>query len=244
MEASTARIETGIGTEQDLLAGMLEGFRFSVCETVEQAEAALELRDGVYNGSSGYSVPVPDEYDVRSWLLIAEDTTTGKVVGTMRLTPRSGGTLESEEYFELPAALRTPGAIELNRFAILPEYRKGKTFIPVVSFGLFKLVHEFLASIGAEHMVVSSKAERMWTYEWLGFQRTGQVAHYEKLNGAEHELLAYDFQARGETLAEHPFRDLFFNVDYDEVMVPSHAPRLGLAADTRLAAAQALRQAA
>jgi len=153
-------------------------------------------------------------------------------VRTMRITPRLGGKLELEDYFRLPLALRSSRTVELNRFAILPEYRKGKTFLPAVSCGLFKLVMNFLPRVGAHHMVIASKRERIWTYEWLRFVRTGMVAAYGKLDDAEHELLAYDFRARFAVLEDHPFHEFFCDTQYPEVVVPKHVPALDVLGDT------------
>src|SRR5262249_41440850 len=129
------------------LPRLLEGYRFRVCENASDVRRALDVRRRVYVDAAGYQVPVPDDYDARSWFLIAEETRTGEAVGSMPLPPRSAGPLELEEYFTLAKTLRAPTAVELNRFAILPGHRKGKTFLPVVSLGLFKMVHTFLESI-------------------------------------------------------------------------------------------------
>jgi hypothetical protein len=208
--------------------GMLRGYRFRVCETPRDAARALDVRRRVYRDGSGYPVPVPDQYDHRAWLLAAEDCRTGATVGTVRVTPRFAGPVEAEEYLDLPRRLATRGTYEISRFAILPEYRKGKTFLPTVSLGLFKLVHEVLETVNASHMVICSKPERIWTYEWMRFKRTGVVARYTKLGGAEHELLWYDFRRRAKILAGHPFGDFFVRYEYDEVVVPNGQPPFGL----------------
>jgi len=209
------------------VAGMLTGYRFRVCQTAEDWAKALEVRRAVYHGGCGYEVPVPDDYDTRSWMFLAEDVETGKAVGTMRLTPRFAGTLEAEEYFKLPLPLRGPNVVEITRFAILPEYRKGKTFLPVVSLGLFKLVREFGRRAGIRHLVVSSKPERVWTYEWLWFRNTGLSTAYEKLAGAQHELLEFDIQRTLDKYDEHPFGRFLRDFQYDEIEVPSRIPSLG-----------------
>ncbi len=231
MLAHTEQAErTETQTQGSILAELLAGYRFSVCQSAEAAEQALDIRQRVYNAGCGYHVPVPDQYDSRSWLLLAEDLATGQAVGTMRLTPRFAGTLEAEEYFRLPIHLRTPRTVELNRFAILPEYRKGKTFLPAVSCGLFKLVGCFLPQVGARYMAVCSKAERMWTYEWLGFQRSGLVTRYAKLQNAEHELLWCDFQKTLDSMLDHPFGEIFSAGGQPaEVSLPTYVPALDLA---------------
>jgi N-acyl-L-homoserine lactone synthetase len=227
-EAANRVPEPPTDDQNSVIPDLLRGYRFSLCADAESAARALAVRRQVYVDGVGYRVPVPDEYDHRSWLLLAEDMTTGQAVGTMRLTPRLAGPLECEEYFQLPARLQSPRSVELNRFAILPEYRKGKTFLPTVSVGLFKLVYDFLRRNGAHYMVVASKPERTWTYRWLCYESTGQTARYEKLAGAEHELLWQDFRHASETAAAHPFREIFLGT-YPEVVLPRRTPRLGLA---------------
>jgi len=207
-------------------AGLLRGYRFSVCSDRSAFESALDVRRRVYQGGCGYDVPVPDEYDGRSWLLLAEHVDSGEAVGTMRITPRSAGPLEAEEYFRLPRHLRTPRAVEVTRFAILPEHRRGHGVMPTVSFGLFKLLINFLDEIGARHAVVCSKEERIWTYEWLCFQRTGLVASYTKLANAEHELLAVDLHDLRQQ-RQHPLWDFVFTTHPAEILLPPHTAQFG-----------------
>src|SRR5262252_1982700 len=73
---------------------LFRGFRFRFCQSEADWQAALDMRRAVYRSDCGYDVPVPDGYDRRSWVVVAEDTTTGRIVGTMRLTPRWTGSLE------------------------------------------------------------------------------------------------------------------------------------------------------
>jgi len=216
----------------ELLLHILEGFRFQVCKDPWQAAKALEVRRQVYREDSGYDVPIPDDYDRRSWLITAEEVSTGRIVGSIRVTPRFAGPLEAEEYFRLPAHLRTPKAFEVSRFAILPAYRKGKTFLPVVSLGLFKAVQTLLERMGARYMVICAKPERVWTFEWIRFEHTGLTARYEKLNGAEHALLAYDFTQERETMSDHPLRAFWLDIVYPQVHIPKRLPALGLGGET------------
>jgi N-acyl-L-homoserine lactone synthetase len=209
------------------LSELLRGYRFTVCDRRDAAAEALDVRRHVYVESSGYDVPVPDEYDRRSWLLLARHDATGQAVGSLRVTPRFAGSLECEEYFTLPRRLQVPKAFELSRFAILPEHRKGTTFLPVVSLGLFKLVFAMLQRFNGHYMVVCSKPERVWTYEWLRFRRTGLTTRYEKLKGAEHELLWEDFQYEARHVGTHPFSEIFLG-SYREALMPTSMPPLGL----------------
>ena len=143
MQLDTAGTHTSTNSEEvsGIPVDLLDGFRFRVCETAAQAASAIEVRRRVYRESAGYDVPVPDDVDPRSWLLMAEDVETGRTIGTVRLTPRSAGPIECEEYIDLPSFLATPQSIEITRLAILPEYRKTTMMIPAVSFGLFRLTY-------------------------------------------------------------------------------------------------------
>jgi N-acyl-L-homoserine lactone synthetase len=211
---------------------ILEGFRFQVCQDPWQAAQGIEVRRQVYLQDAGYDLPVPDEYDRRSWLITAEEISTGRIVGSIRVTPRFAGPLEAEEYFTLPAHLRTAKAYEISRFAILPAYRKGKTFLPVVSLGLFKAVQMLLKRVGAHYMVICAKPERVWTFEWMRFEHTGLTARYEKLNNAEHALLAYDFVRQNEILSGHPFEAFWVDYEHPQVTIPKRIPALGLGGET------------
>lgn len=212
----------------DVIPRILEGFRFSLCETPEQVAKALDIRREVYVRGVGYSIPVPDQYDVRSWFLLAEDMEAGIPVGCMRVTPRFAGPFEAEEYFTLPKRLASSSAVELNRFAILPEYRKGKTFLPVVSLGLFKTAMAFMRRFGADYLVAASKPDRAYSYAWLGFEETGLSAPYGKLDYSDHLLMAHEFYRTDQVFAGHPFEDFFCRMNYSEVVIPKRIPLLGL----------------
>jgi len=216
------------GRERSIFTRLLRGYRFSVCEDAESVARALEVRRRVYQGSCGYEVPVPDEYDGRSWLLLAEDVRTGEAVGSMRVTPRAAGPLECEEYLVLPPALQSANVVEITRFAVLPNYRDSKRFLPVVALGLFKLVSHFVvAATGAEHAVVCCKAERIWSYEWMRFRRTRIVARYTKLGGCEHELLSCDLSSGVGVHSDHRYWTFFFEIDHPEVVLPARLPEPG-----------------
>lgn len=208
------------------LSRILVGFRFSVCTDPVQVARALDVRRRVYVESSGYGVPVPDQYDGRSWLLLAEDTKTGEAIGTMRITPRSAGLLEAEEYFTLPPCLRRSTTIEVNRFAILQPYRSRSRVLPVVWAGLVKTAIAFISQVGAEDVVVCSTPERAWNYIWLNLKATGLTAPYMKLGGAQHELLYCNVR---EALAvEHRFKDWCLDVSEPEIELPASIPGPGV----------------
>jgi hypothetical protein len=96
-----------------------------------------------------------------------------------------------------------------------------------VSLGLFKLVREFAARIGARHLLVCSRPERIWTYEWMLFRTTGLKARYAKLNDAEHELISLDLHRVFEHADTHPFGPFFRDAQYAEVELPPRVPSPG-----------------
>jgi hypothetical protein len=234
MQSHTEQTDTFDDTSFETnFATLLQGFRFKVCETPEEVAEALEVRRQVYCVDGGYSIACPDEYDHRSWILRAEEIATGRCVGTMRLTPRFAGSFEAEEYFTLPRQARASRNLEITRFAILPEFRRDKLQMPAVAFGLFRLCFDMFQLVGSERCVVSSKPERSWTYTAMGFEQTGDVVAYAKLNGAVHELLILPFHDVANIMRENPFKILFVETDFPEVIVPNRRPPLGLVPDTR-----------
>jgi N-acyl amino acid synthase FeeM len=204
---------------------VLRGYRFRVCQTPDDVAKALDVRRRVYRDDCGYDVSVPDEYDCRSWLLLAENAVTGEAVGSMRVTPRSYGRVEAEECFELPAELRVPSTVEITRFAILPAYRNQLRILPVVAAGLVKLAILFMQRIEARRLVVCARPERVWTYSWLNMTATGRKAHYRKLDGAEHELLTCDLLDAVEG-RNHRYKEVFLRVHHPEIELPEHVTPL------------------
>ena len=229
MQTATNLTETTATESADTfgLTDLLKGYRFRVAETAEEFEAALNLRREVYCGDFGYDVPVPDEYDHRSYLLIAEVEETGEIVGTMRVTPRELGPVETEEYFRLPRNLDSRNAVEISRFAIKRSHRKTRTFLPVISVGLFKLVYELSMFLGADYQIVCTKSEKLFSYLTMGFTQTGIKKSYAKLNGVEHELLFHEFRRIPETMADNPF-GVMCATDLAEVVAPTQMPPTGL----------------
>ncbi len=224
--AGAARDES---TRTEFLGALLEGFRFRLAQSAADTEAVLAVRRECYRH---YDVPVPDEYDSRSWFLLAECEATGKVVGTIRITPRSDGPMELEEYFALPAQLKGDDVVEMTRFAILPEYRKSASGMPRVTFGLFKMVPAFITSIGAHYICVSSTAQQAKIYSWLGFTATGVTAPYRKLANKEHELFVWDLRHGFGPYDTQQFYAWFVEWKSKEIIIPDARPPLGVGIPT------------
>jgi hypothetical protein len=219
----------------DQIATMFAPYRFRVCQTYEEARAAFEIRRQVYQEACAYTVRVPDDIDLRSWFLLAEEFATGKPIGTMRATSRAYGPFELEQHFRLPEPLRSPRAVELSRFAIIPEYRRGQG-APVVSLGLCNLLKRFLDSLGAEYMIFAAKAKQALTYSWMRFTSTGIRARYDDLGDEEHELM-FGNMARADLAIEgHPFKPVLDGYPFPSGVLPARTPPLGLGTTTMLRA--------
>src|SRR5206468_11607981 len=77
--------------QSSIFRELLHGHRFSVCEEPADVVRAIHVRWQVYRGVCGYDVPVPDEYDQRSGLLLAARVRPGRAVGSTRVGPRPAG---------------------------------------------------------------------------------------------------------------------------------------------------------
>lgn len=210
----------------DPLRQLLEGYRFTLASDRRHVDGALAVRSAAYKAKLGADLPIPDETDRRSWLLAAEETSTGEIVGTLRVTPREGGRLECEEFFDLPTRFRIGLSCELTRFAITPAHRKNGADLPVVKLGLFKLANELLLRIDARWLVIASRPEQIRTYDWLGFERAGLRAAYGALGGTEHELLWADFP-HFTRFEGHAFRPFFRVIRHREIVLPAEIPTAG-----------------
>ncbi|HEV7731919.1 MAG TPA: GNAT family N-acyltransferase [Candidatus Binatia bacterium] len=206
------------------LRNLLRGYRFRVCESPDDIRRALDVRRQVYRDECGYDVAIPDDYDARSWMLLALDADSGDAVGSLRMTPRAAGPIEAEEYFVLPPSLTSGRIVEATRFAILPSHRTGPRFLPAVALGLFKLCIRYVLALGADSVVVCAKPERVWTYEWIGFERTGRSAPYLTLDGSLHELMVSRVGSAIErSRGHHRFWEFLVESDDLEIVVPSPA---------------------
>jgi hypothetical protein len=77
--------------------------------------------------------------------------------------------------------------------------------------------------------VICARPERVWTFEWLHFERSGLMAPYGKLGNVPHELLWFDFEHVVEIFAGHPFEELLIHMRCPELVLPAGNPPFGLA---------------
>jgi len=216
MHATTIALGTSCGHEHETIpANLLSGFRFRLAESGADWDAGLGLREHRHHRC-------PDAYDHRSWLLLAEEEHTRAIAGSVRITPRATGPLEAERHFPLPPRLRTPSTIEIARLATLPGHADGSTFVPAVQLGLFRLVHELAARIGARHGVVRDRSDRAWLYDWLRFTRLAFPTP------ADRQLLfVLDLTRALDDADAHPFGSFFRDLSFPEIVLPRRIPAPG-----------------
>src|SRR5213594_1028529 len=98
---------------------------------------------------------------------------------------------------------------------------------------LFKLMMRFVTErLGAAHVVMCAREERIWTFEWLRFQRTGIVARYAILGNVEHELLTMDLGNRLHDRGDLGLAEFLFDTEHPEIKLPAIQPGLGPTVET------------
>lgn len=210
----------------DPWATLTAGYRFFVVAGSTDAREALDVRSRVYGQKVGSPIEVPDAFDEYTWLLGAVHTASDRIVGTMRITPHRGGPFECEEFFDLPLRFRQERAVEITRFAVLPEHRRRADSLPPVSLGLFHLASGLCRKIEADCVVIASRAEQISTYRWLGFEQTGLISNYGTLADAPHELLWLDFARLGR-FEWHALSEFFAGHARPEIHLPEQLPAAG-----------------
>jgi len=80
--------------------------------------------------------------------------------------------------------------------------------------------------------VMCAREERIWTFEWLRFQRTGMVARYAMLGNVEHELLTMDVGTRLHDHDDLGLAEFLFDTDHPEIKLPVIQPGLGPTVET------------
>lgn len=215
MHATIHAIQFPVSSLESDLRTLLADYRFTVCTDEATAVKAVTVRAEV-DGAT-----LVDEYDARSWLLLAEHATTGKAVGTLRITSRVLGRLPVEAHVALPADLASPKCFELSRLATVPLDRNTRA---AVTLGLCKLAFEFSLWMGSEHQVASADSNAARTYLTIGFRPVRRAT-----SDADADLLAHDFRRAGTGLRGNPFRELFCELDLPEIILPVRTPMMGLA---------------
>ena len=169
----------------------LYGYTFRVARSATDLEAVYHIRWKVYQGT-GYILAeahphqqMKDEYDAWSMNLLA--CHRGKPVGTLRMTPLDKGSpiLELFGVEQWPKPSKT---IEIGRFAVLPEVRKGR----IVALGLLAKMNEWSLRSGVEWWVGYAPRPLLKTfYEMIRYEEIPVLPVGEREKAARQKMAGY-----------------------------------------------------
>lgn len=141
-----------------------------------QVSNALDIRRRVYC-PIGKLEPssVQDEFDDRATHFIGANG--NKWVSSARMVA-DGGFFEMERYFDLSHFRRKGRCAEINRLAILPEYR-----CSTVAYGMFRGFYRYALANNIRYFcIVATPGFNSRMYLHLGFIQIGDTVVYKELN--------------------------------------------------------------
>lgn len=150
--------------------------------------AALDIRRQVYC-SVGKLDPasLEDRFDQRAaHFLCGFD---GRWVSSARMVADSGE-FEMERYFDLTQFRERGRCAEINRFAILPDYR-GRA----VAYAMFRGFYRYAVANGIQFFcIVATPGQNVRMYRSIGFSQIGVTVMYEELHEL-HDAYVLDIEA-------------------------------------------------
>lgn len=150
----------------------------------ELAAIAYEIRRRVYCDEVGKLTPegVVDDYDNRAARFVAG--IDGVWVSSARMV--FGDAFEMEKYFDLSEFRRQGRCAEINRFAVLPDYRRS-----VAAYGMFRGFYRYAIKNGIRFFCIVTTPENCRMYRHMGFKKIGGPAYYEELH-CNHDAYVLD----------------------------------------------------
>lgn len=139
-----------------------------------QLADALEIRRRVYC-SIGKLDPacLQDEFDVRATHFLG--STNGQWVSSARMV--ADGDFEMERYFDLSKYRRAGRCAEINRFAILPDFRGS-----AVAYAMFRGFYRYAIVNQIRFFCIAATPGRYCRmYLHLGFTQIGKTVMYQEL---------------------------------------------------------------
>lgn len=151
--------------------------------TEDEKLAAYSLRYQVYL-DVGHIKPnesklLFDDLEDCSTTFIAIDTSSGKVVGTLRITPGKGGKFESLDHINPFLTKNMTNCAELSKMAIDNEYQKGFKKNSVY-LKLIQTMYKYCLKNEIEDLFVITIDRNAKIYEKSGFKRVSEPFFYEK----------------------------------------------------------------
>lgn len=140
------------------------------------AAAAYEIRRRVYCHEVGKLTPegVIDDYDNRAVRFVAG--IDGEWVSSARMVFGEAA-FEMEKYFDLSEFRKQGSCAEINRFAVLPDYRRS-----VVAYGMFRGFYRYAIKNRIRFFCIVTTPENCRMYRHMGFKKIGGPIYYEEVH--------------------------------------------------------------
>lgn len=152
-------------------------------------------------------------------ILMAQDKSSGAVVGTMRIHSNLHEALPIEGVFKFPRAMRGQLLVELCRFSILPGYNNTS-----VRLALFKAMYLYCYAHQVQHIWVAARKPLDRIYKSLGFKPPGDADIWVPLSYAdhiEHSILNFDVLAAERLWFDirHPLYEFMVRTYHPDIQV-------------------------
>lgn len=171
--------------------------------------------------------PEPSDRAAGTAILMAQDKSSGAVVGTMRIHSNLHETLPIEGAFKFPKPMRGQLLVELCRFSIQPGYNN-----TAVRLALFKAMYLYCYAHQVQHIWVAARRPLDRIYKSLGFKPPGTEEHWVPLSYADnipHSILSFDVLAAERLWFDirHPLYEFMVRTYHPDLQVFSGGPPWG-----------------
>lgn len=207
-------------------------FVVRVVRTEAQLREVCALRAEAYGRrmpAFGQSLRQPEASDrgAGTAILMAQDKSTGQVVGTMRIHSNLHETLPIEGVFRFPKSMRGQLLVELCRFSIQPGYNN-----TAVRLALFKAMYLYCYAHQVQHIWVAARRPLDRIYKSLGFKPPGADELWVPLSYADdiaHSILSFDVLAAERLWFDmrHPLYEFMVRTYHPDIQVFSGGPPWG-----------------
>jgi hypothetical protein len=197
-------------------------FTLRIASTMEDLHRACTVRAESY----GHHLPAcrelfakPDAVDLESGtaVLICEDKTSGKVVGSARVQTSLRCDLPIERDVQIPASMARQGRAEITRLACVRGADK------LVKVALFKGLYLYCHAVQARWMVIGARSPALVRqYESLGFNdlyEDKRMVHLAHTGDVPHRVMAFDVVTAERTwlAAGNALYDFVFSTTHPDI---------------------------
>lgn len=144
-------------------------YRVRVARTESDLESCLQLRSDAFRDvsaslSTHLLKPEPEDQEPGGVVLLAQDTSTGETVGTVRAVTNWYRPIEFERYVQLPDRFSGVCLAQVSRLCV-----STRQTTPVVTWLLLKAVNRYCEALQVRFAVVSGRRSLARMYEGFGF---------------------------------------------------------------------------